>query len=211
MLCEQLDRHELRPTLYQSLGYDPASKRLLGDGPMATIPRQDLIMVIATVLYQQRLKWHDAYSLAESVFHDTMLIAPSLDDLRTLADLQGLFDRLGCAGVNIAIATSDDRDLTEAMLALLGLHTHINEMVCGDDALPAKPAPDGLFQLAERFEVDPARIMMVGDTDCDMRTGRNAGVGCCLGVLSGGDDHTMLAENAHIVVDSVAAIQVGNT
>lgn len=48
-------------------------------------------------------------------------------------------------------------------------------------------------------------MLVVGDTASDMQAGRRAGVGQCVGVLTGTDDGPRLfASGADIVVDSVA-------
>jgi phosphoglycolate phosphatase-like HAD superfamily hydrolase len=47
-------------------------------------------------------------------------------------------------------------------------------------------------------------IMVVGDTASDMQAGRRAGVGQCVGVLSGTDNEARLLESgADSVLDSV--------
>jgi phosphoglycolate phosphatase len=47
-------------------------------------------------------------------------------------------------------------------------------------------------------------IMVVGDTASDMQAGRRAGVGQCVGVLSGTDDQMrLLASGADVIVNSV--------
>lgn len=198
----------LPEALHRALGYDPDSARLLADGPMATIPRAQLVLVAATVLYQHGLPWHRAHELAEQSFAEIMSALPERGDLDPIGDLAGLFDRLRDAGVRIAIATSDDRRPTEHTLRLLAVHERVDWLVCGDDPLPAKPAPEVLAHLATAAGIAPARILMVGDTGCDMRTGRNGGAGLCLGVLSGAGDAATLAGHADRVVDSVQAIRV---
>ena len=46
----------------------------------------------------------------------------------------------------------------------------------GGTTLRAKPAPDLLLLLARRMELDPARVLMVGDTPRDIAAGRAAGM-----------------------------------
>jgi phosphoglycolate phosphatase len=207
-LCQQLELPKLRPALYQTLGYEPGSGLILANSPMATIPRRQLVLVTATVLYQQGIGWHQAHKLAEQAFQETMTIAPKRDDLKPCAELRGLFERLHSAGVQIAVATSDDRRPTEATLDLLALRPYIAASVCGDDALPSKPAAEVIQFLAQHCQVKPERIMMVGDSDCDMQTGLNAGVSGCLGVLSGACDAEVLGQYTDLIAESIAVIEV---
>lgn len=192
--------------LYHALGYDARAQQVLSVGPLATAPRRELLLVTATVLYQHGVVWHRARELARHAFAEIMVALPEAGDLHPVGDIAGLLQRLAAAGIRAAVATSDDRRPTEHTLNLLGVADGIDALVCGDDPLPAKPAPEVLRYLAEALDVTPARIMMVGDTECDMRTGRNAGAGCCVGVLSGAAAADELAGCADVVVASVQEI-----
>ncbi len=198
---------ELVDALYRAMGYDPATGRLLATGPLAAIPRAQLAIVTATVLYQYGLSWHRAHDLAATVFSEIMVVPPAAGDLEPCGDVVELFRRLRAAGVQLAVATSDDRGPTEVTLELLGVSSLVSALVCGDDPLPAKPAAAVLGHLAQNLAVPGGRIMMVGDTHCDMQTGRNGGAGCCLGVLTGAADSASLAPYADAVADSIQVLQ----
>ena len=207
-LCDQLADQAVRPALYKTLGYAPESGLILGNSPMATIPRSQLVFVTATVLYQRGIGWHQAFELAEEAFRQTMTVAPQREDLKPCGDVADLFKRLQAAGLKIAVATSDDRHPTEVTLDLLEARQYVSTLVCGDDALPSKPSPEVLRSLAESCNVQPERIMMVGDTDCDMQTGLNADVACCLGVTSGACDAEILMRYTDVIAASIAFIEV---
>ncbi|MCB1811666.1 MAG: HAD family hydrolase [Candidatus Competibacteraceae bacterium] len=210
-LCQRLPQLDgLAGALQQALGYEPDSGLILADGPMATIPRAQLVLVAATVLYQHGISWHDASQLANEAFKATMTLPPQREDLQPCADVAGLFQRLRAAGVAVAVATSDDRHPTEVTLELLGASAAVQVMACGDDPLPSKPAPEVLWYLARHCDVVPSRVMMVGDTDCDMETGLNAGVGCVLGVLSGACNAEVLGRYTDVLAPSIALIEVAS-
>ena len=125
-----------------------------------------------------------------------------------LAVLAGADGRLQAHGVKIAVSTSDDRRATEAALRLLSLADLVDDIVCGDDPVPNKPSPEQLRHLARTMNVAVERMVMVGDSVTDMRTGRNAGVACCLGVLSGTGNRAGLADYAHHIADTLHAFEV---
>ena len=81
------------------------------------------------------------------------------------------------AGRRVAVATSDDRDPTERTLAALGLTDAIDALVCADDGVPVKPAPDMVLRLCAELGVRPGRTAVVGDSPADLRMGRAAGAG----------------------------------
>ena len=103
----------------------------------------------------------------------------------------------------MAIATSDDREPTERTLAAFGLTRAIDAVVCADDGIPVKPAPDMVLTLCAETGVAPARTAVVGNSAADLLMARAAGVGLAIGVLTGVGGRTDLAPHADHVIDSV--------
>jgi phosphoglycolate phosphatase len=128
---------------------------------------------------------------------------------RPLGDLVGLFSRLRTAGVRIGVATSDDRDPTERTLAALGLTGAVDAIVCADDGVAVKPAPDMVRHLCAQLGVDPARAAVVGDSVADLEMGRRAGAGLVIAVLTGAGDRDSLAPAADLVLPSAVDLVSG--
>jgi phosphoglycolate phosphatase len=120
-----------------------------------------------------------------------------------LTDLQQLFTLLRGHGAQIGVATSDDRLLTEATLTGLGIAPLVDGLVCADDGLPIKPAPEMLLHLCERLGASPAKTIMIGDNMVDLQMGRAAGVGLVIGVLSGLASAAELGPLADMVLASI--------
>ena len=57
---------------------------------------------------------------------------------------------------------------------LSGLFTHI--IGPGSEGFAWKPAPDPVLYLVERYGMAPEETVMVGDRECDLGSGRNAGI-----------------------------------
>lgn len=112
------------------------------------------------------------------------------------------------AGLKIAVATNDKRDLTTSMLEQLAIAGDVALVVCGDDAFAPKPDPTGLRWLAAQLNVTPKRLAMVGDSANDMLAGRNAGAGVCIGVAGGAGRRETLARYADVVLDGPGEIEV---
>ena len=121
-----------------------------------------------------------------------------------LTDLGELFGALRGRGIRVAIATSDDRAPTEATLAGLGVAGLVDAVVCADDGLPVKPAPDTLLHLCQEVGVEPSRTAMIGDSIADVAMGRAAGAGLVVGVLSGVGARAELEPFSDIILGSVA-------
>ena len=197
-----------RPAFLRTIGVDPASHRVIPETPLAVSTLAKIGMVAAVVAHQAGVPWHEAERLAREEFMPEIDTQPTADDILAIGNLRPLFRALQAHGVKIAVSTSDDRRATEAALRLLSLADLVDDIVCGDDPVPNKPSPEQLRHLARTMNVAVERMVMVGDSVTDMRTGRNAGVACCLGVLSGTGNRAGLADYAHHIADTLHAFEV---
>ena len=82
--------------------------------------------------------------------------------------------------VAMAVLTNKPARATHLMLDGLGLQKYFRRIIGGDTPLGRKPAPAGLLHLAADAGVQPARVLMVGDSPIDLATARNAGTRICL-------------------------------
>ena len=79
----------------------------------------------------------------------------------------------GCA---VAICTNKPEGLARELMARLGALDAFGALI-GADTLPTrKPDPEPLREAARRAGGDPARCLLVGDTETDLQTSRAAGV-----------------------------------
>jgi phosphoglycolate phosphatase-like HAD superfamily hydrolase len=190
----------LAARLFAAMGYDPATGRVLAHGALAATPMSQLRALTLNILRDAGLAPTTAEAVVEAVWHipDPVILAKPFTDLRAL------FSAFRERGIQIAIATTDDRAPTEATLAGLGLTEFVAAMVCADDGIPAKPAPDMVLTLCQRLSVDPAYALVVGDSVADMQMGRAAGAGRVVGVLTGVSAADVLAPHADVVLPSIA-------
>ena len=61
-----------------------------------------------------------------------------------------------------------------------GLSPYITFVLDSSYGFPNKPDPSALQYLLERYDIDPATALMVGDRDIDIDAGHNAGIAGCL-------------------------------
>jgi HAD superfamily hydrolase (TIGR01509 family) len=83
------------------------------------------------------------------------------------------------AGLRTAVATTKKTLTAERVLGGLGLAVHFDLILGTEEPMPHKPAPDLLLSCARQLGCDPARGMMVGDTERDVLAGRAAGMRTC--------------------------------
>jgi HAD superfamily hydrolase (TIGR01509 family) len=117
--------------------------------------------------------------------------------------------RLREVGVRVAVVTTDHRAETDETLRLLGVADLVDHMVCGDDGVPTKPAPDMVLATCERLGIEPSRAAVVGDTEADLLMAQRAGVGLKVAVRTGAGDPATLKSHADVVLRSIEEIDVG--
>ena len=196
----QATGREIARPLFEMLGYDAATGTVLPHGGLAATPMARLADRTRDVLIEAGLSDTEADRALASTWH-----APDPVALATpLADLGSLFARLHRDGRKVAVATSDDRDPTIRTLAAVGVADGVDAIVCADDGVPVKPAPEMVRRLCAETGVPVGRAAVVGDFPADMRMGRSAGAGLTIGVMTGVGSHADLDPLADVVIDSVA-------
>jgi HAD superfamily hydrolase (TIGR01509 family) len=206
-VCELAARLEMRigrpisARLFHAVDYDPLTVRAIPGGPLAVAPMAELRSLVTMLVRQAGF----SISEADAIMHDAWL-APDARRVVSLADLPQVFGVLRARGIALAIATSDDRAATEATLAELGVAEMVSALAAADDALRPKPAPDMALSLCEKLRIDPRYTLVVGDSIADMQMGRAAGVGACIGVLSGVSAAEDLAGCADILLPSISGL-----
>ena len=190
----------IETNLYSMLGFVPSTGRILPGGGLASNPMARLRERTRGLLVDAGATGAVADAVLAEAWHapDPVRLA------RPITDLVALFGRLRASGRRIAVATSDDRDPSERTMAALGLGAWVEAMVCADDGVQVKPAPDMVLHLCHALGVAPARTAVVGDAPADMTMGRSAGAGLVIGVLSGVGDAEHLSPPADFVLASVA-------
>jgi phosphoglycolate phosphatase len=91
-------------------------------------------------------------------------------------------------GSALAVLTNKPMKMTGAILEGLELAPFFHVVYGGDSFAKKKPDPQGALTILEELDVAPAEAAMVGDSDVDVRTARNAGM-LAVGVSYGFGQH----------------------
>lgn len=197
--ASQINVHEV---IYQAMGYDVATQKVLATGKVAMRPMAELFQLTIETL--QSLNIHNAQQLVAHhwVVPDPVLLA------KPLTDLDLLFSKLHQHEIKIAIATADDRAPTLATLQAFDVEDYISTFICADDNIASKPDPSMVLELCQRLNLKPADVIVIGDTIADLKMGRAAGAGLCIGVLSGVSNHKDLLPYADVILESIEELHI---
>ena len=200
-LAEDLTRStgfEVSGLLFDLLGVDRTSGLVHSHGLLAATPMARIREVVVDAVASVGLGQSGAEAAVAAAWR-----APDPVELaHPLTNLPALFGALEARGITITIATSDNREPTERTLASLGIADRVAGLVCADDGLLVKPAPDGVLHLCAVVRISPDRTAVVGDSPVDLAMGHAAGVRRVIAVLTGVGDRASLA-SADIILESV--------
>lgn len=98
---------------------------------------------------------------------------PHLEPNNGISELIG---RLQRANIPLALATSANRDRTKLFLERLKLADMFRAVVCGDDILHSKPAPDIYLAAAEKLRIDPKECVAIEDAMAGAASAKAAGM-----------------------------------
>jgi len=189
----------VREPLCLAMGYDDANKKVLAHGKLAATPMSQLYHLTVEVIQSLGLSAQQAERVVEEgwCIPDPVMLA------KQFTDTHALFQKLHDQNIKIGIATTDDRAPTQAMIEAFDIEEYLSTMVCADDDILAKPAPDMVLTICKRMKVDPSKVMVVGDTTADLKMARAAGAGLVVGVLSGVSASSDLIHYADALIESV--------
>jgi len=85
-------------------------------------------------------------------------------------------EALKTQGYGVGICTNKPEALAEVLLTRMGIRDAFAALVGADTLAVRKPDPEPLREAARRVGGDPARCVLIGDSDTDRNTARAAGV-----------------------------------
>jgi phosphoglycolate phosphatase len=107
----------------------------------------------------------------------------------------------------MAVLTNKPKKMSVEILEALGLLKYFRAVYGGDSFEKKKPDPAGAQSILKDLGAQPPEAAMVGDSDVDIKTARNAGM-LAIGVNYGFGQHDRNAQPADHYVDSLQEIAV---
>ncbi|RMF11089.1 MAG: HAD family hydrolase, partial [Candidatus Neomarinimicrobiota bacterium] len=98
------------------------------------------------------------------------------DHTRLYPGISELLDRLTGAAVRMAVLTNKPPPYAELNRELFLSRWTLDPFWGAGEERPLKPAPDGLLDILDRWQLPKHQAVYVGDTDTDVETARAAGV-----------------------------------
>ena len=99
-----------------------------------------------------------------------------LDKTAPYDDIPAVLAQLKAAGVHLAVASNKTQPFVETIVRHYFGSDCFDQIFGSSDDRPKKPAPAIVEQILKTAGVSKAQAVMIGDSDVDIQTGKNAGV-----------------------------------
>jgi phosphoglycolate phosphatase len=108
-------------------------------------------------------------------------------------------------GVAMAVLTNKPVRFSQRIVEGLGLAGYFRFIYGGNSFETKKPDPAGMYKLLRDFQAEARQAMLVGDSEVDVQTARNAGTWAC-GVTYGLGSERLAACPPDLLVDSLTEL-----
>lgn len=191
-----------------SLGYDLNVKKLIPQGPIALLAREEVIKSLLEALQKINVKT-DIDTIAEifknvhQEFHKVIY-----DYIKIIDGAEDLFKRLKEKGVTLAVVTSDIYANATAILEYLNLDKYFSLVIGKDNCTKAKKTGEPALIAIEKLGANPANTISVGDADMDYLMAKNAGLKGSILVATGQIEIEGLAKYTNSVVNNLSEVLI---
>ena len=181
--------------LASALRFDPATGDFFADSPVIAASTAEIADVLLPLLPDMT---HAPLETRLNRLAGTAQMRPSVP-------LRPLLLALRSRGLRLGVATNDVESSARAHLLAQDV-ADLFDLVAGyDSGHGAKPGPGMLLAFAAQTGLDPARVLMVGDSLHDLMAGRAAGMRP-VAVLTGVALAADLAPMAEVVLPDIGAL-----
>jgi phosphoglycolate phosphatase len=103
----------------------------------------------------------------------------ALEHTKLYPGIRQVLDELRLGGHALSILTNKPVRISQDIVAALGLSDYFFRVYGGDSLPEKKPHPIGIETLLSEAATSPKQALMIGDSDVDVRTARNARIQVC--------------------------------
>ncbi|MFC6275942.1 HAD-IA family hydrolase [Psittacicella hinzii] len=152
--------------LRRELLQDKANFPCLADKP-------ELAQADVDTIHEQLLKTRPEFTKVHTGYYDLY----GNTNISLFPGVRKSLERLKAQGVKLAVLTNKPKFLTPAALERVGIYELFDAVYADGDLQNNKPHPEGILRHMENFGViDKQRVLMVGDSENDIKAGLAAQV-----------------------------------
>lgn len=111
-----------------------------------------------------------------SEYRSTIFSERFLPQLAPFPKTRELLSRMRASGLSLSVATSAQQSELEPLLRLAKVWDLLEGASSSNEAEHSKPDPDIVQAALRRLDLDPSRVVMIGDTPYDIEAAARAGI-----------------------------------
>lgn len=182
---------ELKDWLLNSFGI--LSDRIDPAGLLAVGTRYENEIAVAAAIATTGCSWVNALVMTRDAFVDAdRCLGRKADRTPLFAGGKAVLQRLKSAGLKTGILSADSSENVCDFARRYHLDP-VLDLLQGTDGTLGKPDPQFFWQACEELNVEPDRVLMVGDSQADIAMAQAAGAGGSVAVTWGWTDRSDLA------------------
>lgn len=198
--CGEVDINQYE--LCKKIGLNREANQWDPEGPLAIGSNRDAEALFASYLYENGLPWNEAIAC---VIQSRETVDASYNEKRCLKLTPGLasfLHQLDSASIPIGVITSDDTERAQRQLQILDIAKYFGCILGNDAVSKGKPFPDMAEEACRQLNILPQNTVIIGDSNGDMMTGKNARMLLNVGILPAQipTSHHLKAAN-HVIRD----------
>jgi phosphoglycolate phosphatase len=189
------------------MGFSRDLGRLLPNGPIALVSRDEVIELLTQYLNLQSIKV-DNFQISQ-IFDRVHCEMEKLDDhIQIIPTALPLFRILKERGIKLAVVTTDAIKNTEITLEKLGLRSYFPIIVGRESCKEPKASGVPALVALSKLGVAAQRAVCIGDAPMDMKMATNSGCGASIGVATGQVSESDLLKATPYVVSTLTRLVV---
>lgn len=190
------------------IGYDVLNKKLIPNGPVAVLSRNEVIDILLNYLLEINIKtdFSQIDLLFNEVHNDFLNNASNYTEL--LDGAVECFERMFNFGIKMAVITSDSYEHTVKTLTDLKINKYF-DLVLGKDSCkaPKKTGEPAILAL-NKMNLYSQNVVVIGDAPMDYLMAENSGIKNVILTTTGHVPHKELSLMTNKVINSLNEIKV---
>lgn len=131
-----------------------------------------------------------------------------IDSSKFYPNVKNTLQELILSNIKLALLTTKAQAEADRILEHFNIHDKFDLVMGRREGIPNKPEPDSLLFICNELNSDPRNTLMVGDSEMDIRCGKNAGALTCAVTFGYRSSELIELEEPDFIVDNLAEIKV---
>jgi HAD superfamily hydrolase (TIGR01549 family) len=129
-----------------------------------------------------------------------------IDDSLLYPEAASTLKKLKEDGINISLLTTKGQDQAELLINHFELNEYFDVIYGRRPGLAIKPDAEPLLKICRELNVSPEETMMTGDSDLDIKCGKNAGTKTCAVTYGYRTQDILKNEKPDFIIDSLGEL-----